>query len=376
MNAENRINASNSWNLNLIDHLDRFVAPELRHGAGGGAGGRHLNAMKGGIAASANNPNNNMMDSTMDSTLVSGVNFTKASCTLDASVKIYSYRVDDVHLTSYKVLANLNRTDNNTTKNGKRGNSANGSDGNGDHSMDDDGEKSSSRTLKSRANTNSAETLELNTGEILQRKSFFQFITSYYSNVFNFVSSMIPSRQSFYCVKANINIHKLDAAFDIDPLFHKMSKTFDEGGAKGLLLANLGVGYSGCNIVFDSTLDNEDVTATSLTMDDEVDEFNRDEMQPNIEEVPPPVNTATNSNSSVDVTSLVGKLESLLSNATGNYSTIENMPLVPQLASLRNQYAELGKDGFVQEVGISVRIAKDPKKMVYHVEHKALSFSS
>jgi condensin complex subunit 2 len=41
------------------------------------------------------------------------VNFTKASCTLDASVKIYSYRVDDVHLTSYKVLANLNRTQNN-----------------------------------------------------------------------------------------------------------------------------------------------------------------------------------------------------------------------------------------------------------------------
>jgi len=315
MNAENRINASNSWNLNLIDHLDRFVAPELRHGAGGGTGGRHLNAMKGGIAANTNSTNNNMMDSAMDSTLVSGVNFTKASCTLDASVKIYSYRVDDIHLTSYKVLANLNRTDNNTTNNGKRGNSANGSDGNGDHSMDDDGEKSGSRTLKSRANTNAVDTLELNT--------------------------------------ANINIHKLDAAFDIDPLFHKMSKTFDEGGAKGLLLANLGVGCSGCHIVFDSTLDNEDITATSLTMDDEVDEFNRDEVQPNIEEVPPTVNAATNSNSGVDVTSLVGKLESLLSNATGNYSTIENMPLVPQLASLRNQYAELGKDGFVQEVGTS-----------------------
>lgn len=41
----------------------------------------------------------------------SRVNFTKASCTLDASVKIYSYRVDDVHLSSYRVLANLNRTD-------------------------------------------------------------------------------------------------------------------------------------------------------------------------------------------------------------------------------------------------------------------------
>lgn len=188
MNAENRINASNSWNLNLIDHLDRFVAPELRHGAGGGTGGRHLNAMKGGIAANTNSTNNNMMDSAMDSTLVSGVNFTKASCTLDASVKIYSYRVDDVHLTSYKVLANLNRTDNNTTNNGKRGNSANGSDGNGDHSMDDDGEKSGSRTLKSRANTNAVDTLELNTGEILRRKSFFSI---YYIMLFKCIQFCI-----------------------------------------------------------------------------------------------------------------------------------------------------------------------------------------
>ena len=52
---------------------------------------------------------------------------------------------------------------------------------------------------------------------------------------------------------ANINLNKLDAAFDIDPLFHKMSKSFDEGGAKGLLLVNLGVGERGCNIVFDSS---------------------------------------------------------------------------------------------------------------------------
>lgn len=108
MNAENRINAANSWNLNLIDHLDRFVAPELR---------------------STN------LASTMDDTLsaATGVNFTKASCTLDASVKIYSYRVDDVHLTSYKVLANLNRTDNTTTnKDDKRNKSKSSADGNGE----------------------------------------------------------------------------------------------------------------------------------------------------------------------------------------------------------------------------------------------------
>ena len=71
MNAENRINSGNSWNLKLIENMDKLTTNE---------NGKT-------------------------------VNFTKASCTLDASVKIYSYRVDDVHLTSYKVLANLNRND-------------------------------------------------------------------------------------------------------------------------------------------------------------------------------------------------------------------------------------------------------------------------
>ena len=34
-----------------------------------------------------------------------------------------------------------------------------------------------------------------------------------------------------------------------------MSKSFDEGGAKGLLLHSLGVGPHGCNIVFDCSCD-------------------------------------------------------------------------------------------------------------------------
>jgi hypothetical protein len=92
MNAENKINASNSWNLNLIDHLDRFVSTSEKK------------------AAVANLQHQQQDDR---------VNFTKASCTLDASVKIYSYRVDDVHLTSYKVLANLNRTETGSSSNKK-----------------------------------------------------------------------------------------------------------------------------------------------------------------------------------------------------------------------------------------------------------------
>ena len=167
MNAENRINASNSWNLNLIDHLDRFVAPELRSGVGGGSGGRHLQSMnnENGNGNVNSNYANTMMESSMDSTMISGVNFTKASCTLDASVKIYSYRVDDVHLTSYKVLANLNRTDNNTSSQ-KKNSATNVSVGNDD--VDDDvmegGSSSRTSSSKSRGNTNAADTLEQNTG--------------------------------------------------------------------------------------------------------------------------------------------------------------------------------------------------------------------
>lgn len=41
------------------------------------------------------------------------------------------------------------------------------------------------------------------------------------------------------------------AAFAVDPLYHQTSAQFDEGGAKGLLLNNLGV-HAGCQVLFDS----------------------------------------------------------------------------------------------------------------------------
>lgn len=50
-------------------------------------------------------------------------------------------------------------------------------------------------------------------------------------------------------------LHSLESAFEVDPLFRKMSSTFDEGGAKGMLLANLEVESSGVGIVFDSKED-------------------------------------------------------------------------------------------------------------------------
>ena len=182
------------------------------------------------------------------------VNFTKASCTLDASVKIYSYRVDDVHLTSYKVLANLNRTET-----GKKQQNRNEM-----KKEDDDGDETNTRTNKKSKSSNErrgvTETLESNVGTYL-------FLSDSNERRRHFRHSLIHSHIQLHSIyTANLNMSKLDSAFDIDPLFHKMSKTFDEGGAKGLLLVNLGVGSSGCNIVFDSKEEATSIASQETTI--------------------------------------------------------------------------------------------------------------
>lgn len=118
---------------------------------------------------------------------------------------------------------------------------------------------------------------------------------------------------------------KLDSAFDIDPLFHKMSKTFDEGGAKGLLLVNLGVGANGCNIVFDSKEE-----ATSIAQDGGGEEKEAEDA-PTVRQ-----------EGMIDISSLTTKLDSLLGG-----ESLESIPLVPQLKSLRQEYEQLESEGFV-----------------------------
>nr|CAD1834777.1 unnamed protein product [Ananas comosus var. bracteatus] len=117
--SENKINQKNTWELRLIDHLSEIIQVRSEDD---------------------------------DET-----NFQKASCTLEAGVKIYSARVDSVHSEAYKVLGGINRAGREQEK----------------------------------------------------------------------------------------------AAFTVDPLYHQTSAQFDEGGAKGLLLYNLGV-YGGCRVLFDS----------------------------------------------------------------------------------------------------------------------------
>ena len=142
MNAENKLNATNSWGFNFIENMHKFLGDEE-------------------VDTTTDNTSMKTIKEetkTSSSGTTKRVNFTKASCTLDASVKIYSYRVDDVHLSSYKVLANLNRTDN-----GKKNKDNNNTNNDGETNIDNK-HKSSSRSMQSKSGC----TLERNMGKYTQ----------------------------------------------------------------------------------------------------------------------------------------------------------------------------------------------------------------
>lgn len=153
---------------------------------------------------------------------------------------------------------------------------------------------------------------------------------------------------------------KLDSAPDIDPLFRKMSKAFDEGGAKGLLLNNLGVARDGCRIEFDSKVDSvtDKVVAPSSTSaaNDEdaevedipmgaIDEEGLDSKD--MEETPEDEGPPTDENREegmIDITGLVTKLKEVL-----NGSSLESLTFVPQLEVLRADLAALEAGGFTDD---------------------------
>ncbi|GFY99154.1 hypothetical protein Acr_13g0005550 [Actinidia rufa] len=162
--SENKINQKNTWDLGLIDHLCDIIKVEEEDDV--------------------------------------ETNFQKASCTLEAGVKIYSMRVDSVHSEAYKVLGGINRVGQ-------------------ENELDNVGED---------ANENSGQQ-EGNSKKEQERK----------------VSPLSTLESSFEA----LNVKKFDVAFAVDPLYHQTSAQFDEGGAKGLLLNNLGV-YGTCRVFFDS----------------------------------------------------------------------------------------------------------------------------
>ncbi|KAL2464881.1 Condensin complex subunit 2 [Abeliophyllum distichum] len=162
--SENKINQKNTWELNLIDHLNEIIKVEEENDV--------------------------------------ETNFQKASCTLEAGVKIYSMRVDSVHSEAYKVLGGINRV----------------------------GQENEPDNVVDNANINN-EQEEGQSKKEQERK----------------LSPLSTLESSFEA----LNVKKFDVAFVVDPLYHQTSAQFDEGGAKGLLLNNLGV-YGNCRVLFDS----------------------------------------------------------------------------------------------------------------------------
>ncbi|KAL8857058.1 MAG: hypothetical protein Q9178_006350 [Gyalolechia marmorata] len=178
MATDNKINATNSWNFALIDYF------------------HDMSLLKEG----------------------DGVNFQKASCTLDGCVKIYTSRVDSVATETGKLLSGL-------ADSGKRRSNRENAEGEGADEGDEDGEDNEDGTKKR------------------QRKKPER-------------ASEVTLAASF----ASLQLKKFELEFSVDPLFKKASADFDEGGAKGLLLNHLSIDSDG-RIVFDSSDDANDASA-------------------------------------------------------------------------------------------------------------------
>jgi condensin complex subunit 2 len=104
-----KINATNSWNFALIDYFHDMSL--LREG--------------------------------------DGVNFQKASCTLDGCVKIYTNRVDSVATETGKLLSGL-ADSGNKKKKGEEGEGEEGEDEDGDEEEGEDGVRKRKKRASSR----------------------------------------------------------------------------------------------------------------------------------------------------------------------------------------------------------------------------------
>ncbi|KAI4167501.1 MAG: hypothetical protein LQ343_007179 [Gyalolechia ehrenbergii] len=191
MATDNKINATNSWNFALIDYF------------------HDMSLLKEG----------------------DGVNFQKASCTLDGCVKIYTSRVDSVATETGKLLSGLADSGN------KKGRKEDAEGEAGDDVEDEEGEEGEEGSKKRQRRKRASET------------------------------TLVPSF-------ASIQLKKFELEFSVDPLFKKASADFDEGGAKGLLLNHLSIDAEG-RIVFDSSDDANDITGEAEDAREEEEKFER-----------------------------------------------------------------------------------------------------
>ncbi|KAF2014700.1 barren [Aaosphaeria arxii CBS 175.79] len=212
--TDNKINATNSWNFALIDYF------------------HDMSLLKEG----------------------DGVNFQKASCTLDGCVKIYTSRVDSVATDTGKLLSGLAESGNKK----RRGDTDEDADGDEEEEEGEDGQKK----RKKRAQRSAEATLA----------------------------------PSF----AQLQNKKMELELSVDPLFKKASADFDEGGAKGLLLNHLAIDADG-RIVFDSSDDAKDATANNRGLTPAPDQLET------IQEVPEEDDEVNGNDIQIDISGLAAR---------------------------------------------------------------------
>ncbi|KAK1834669.1 condensin complex subunit 2/barren [Podospora conica] len=220
MATDNKINAANSWNFALIDYF------------------HDMSLLKEG----------------------DGVNFQKASCTLDGCVKIYTSRIDSVATETGKLLSGLA-----DSRDSKKKDQGEGEEDDEEDEVDENGNVKKKPRKKT------------------QRSS---------------EATLAPSF-------ASLQLKKFELEFSVDPLFKKASADFDEGGAKGLLLNHLMIDSQG-RIVFDSSDDANDASAKPKPRDGpaaEDDEANEDDMDVSAAETEKPEED-DDQDVEIDVTSL------------------------------------------------------------------------
>jgi len=164
LNNENKISTKNAFELKMIEHMDTIVDTFM-------SGGKVKVADDGSSRLSVGPKETGQSDEHR---------FHEASCTIEASAKIYACRVDVVHNNTYKVLGGLSMQEFED-----------------EAAVGEDGKPGNAK----RRRIVGVNTLERN--------------------------------------EANITQANIDADEQNDPMFRRMAQAFDAGGAKGLLLSHL-----------------------------------------------------------------------------------------------------------------------------------------
>ena len=150
----------------------------------------------------------------------------KASASLDATAKIYGFRVDSVHSETFKFLGGLNRNKKELNLN---------------HDNNDDAQEGDNETKKKEKVRRGVNTLETNINKL--------------------------------------NLSKYDIDLEVDPLFSVMTSKFNESSARGLLLNNIPLDVN-LNYILESKKEENEFSYKNFTKSDEKDN-KKDEIKTN-----------------------------------------------------------------------------------------------